>query len=543
MTPTNRHEVQPQLSHAELRKAQRTATAISSVLISAMMMLAAYGFTEVARSFDWPITARVFVPFIFLAALEILYAKEIEKRILDDFGTSGYFRLAEILLLAIFLRAGLLLFGSAGGQWAVFLQKLSEPMSAWFAPEYTVSLFILVLIWGFMLLSYRDMTLLYNLEEFTDWNQIGKQQADLVKKRTAFLNRFIFLGIAMLIGMIFSAGFWEQEGGIRFTFNGEPLTMVLVVMGYFLLLLLLMSQTQLARLRTRWWLNDSAVNPRVQSDWMRVSLAFFMVAALVALLSPTGFAESVFKVLQSILLFLMTVAQFIVAIIFVPISMLLGLLFSTQQQTEGDALPAEVPQTLEETAQQLTSQPPAWLDTASDVVVWLLLGGVIVFALAQYLRQDRSLAADIAALFQRIRTFIRDAWASLRGGVEDITANIQRRRRMRRADQSEGHPATVEPGENLRLRLGQPRKDIFLVYRRLLDRGREIGLGRKTSQTPLQYEETLDTEVDIEAIEPLHHLTKAFDDARYSQRELTQDEADQMAEEWEAVRKGMKKEE
>ena len=542
MTTSNRHEQQRQLSHQELRKAQRQATAISSIIISLMMTLVAFGYTEMAKAFTWPVTPIVFIPFIFFAALETLYAKEIEKQILEDYGKSGFFRIAEIILLAVLLRGALMFFGTPAAQWSAFTQNLSEPLAAWFVPEYTLSLYVLILIWGFMLFTYQDMKLLYNLEEYTDWDQIGKQQANLMKKRTAFLNRFIFLGVGVLLGMTFSAGSWVGSGTIRFTFSGEPLNLILVVMGYFLLLLVLMSQTQLARLRTRWWLNNSAVNPRVQQTWMRTSLYFFCVAALIALISPTGFAEQVFSTLQSILLLLMTAVQFLVAMIFLPISLLIGLLFPTLEQPEGTETPTEVLPSLQDTAERLTAQTPAWLDTASDVIVWVLLGGVILFALAQYLRQDRSLAADIAALFQRICDFVRNAWASLRGGVEEFATNLQRRRRLRQAARTETE-LTGEISELSDRSIGLPRKEIFRIYQRLLIHGRNIGKSRISSQTPLQYEQTLAEELTDIGLDPLHQMTEVFDDARYSQRELTQQEADRMAEEWNIVRKGMKKEE
>lgn len=540
MTIPNRHEQQRQLSHQELRKAQRQSTAISSIIISMMMTLVAFGYTEMAKAFIWPVTPIMFIPFIFFTALETLYAKEIENRILEDYGKSGFFRIAEIILLAVLLRGALMIFGTPGAKWSAFTQNLSEPLAAWFVPEYTLSLYVLIMIWGFMLFTYQDMKLLYNLEEYTDWDQIGKQQANLMKKRTAFLNRFIFLGVGVLLGMTFSAGSWVGSGTIRFTFNGEPLNLILVVMGYFLLLLLLMSQTQLARLRTRWWLNNSAVNPRVQRNWTRASLYFFCVAALIALISPTGFAEQVFSTLQSILLLLMTAVQFIVAIVFLPISLLIGLLFPTMQQSEGEETPVEIPPTLQETAEQLTAQTPAWIDTASDVIVWVLLGGVIVFALVQYLRQDRSLTADIGALFRRIGNFLQNAWASLHGGMEEFAANVQRRRRLRQAERTV-MDLPVEDGEVLERNIGLPRKEVFRIYQRLLTHGRNIGKGRKTSQTPLQYEQNLAEELADTAVEPLHQMTEIFDDARYSQRELTQHEADHMAKEWNLVREEMKK--
>jgi hypothetical protein len=543
MTNTNRHELQRQLSHVELKKAQRQSSAISSVLISAMITLVAYGFVQIAATFEWPITGRVFVPFMFLAAMETLYAKEIERRILSDFGRSGFFRLAEFLLLATFLRIGLLFWGDVNAQWAAFIQNFGEPIAAWFVPEYTVSVFILLLLWVFLLLSYQDMSLLYNLEEFTDWEQVGKQQANLAKKRHAFLNRFTMMGVVLLIGMIFSAGDWQESGGLAFTFNGEPLVLALVVMGYFLMLLLLMSQTQLARLRTRWWLNNSAVNPQVQRSWMRVSLGFFIVASMIALLSPTGFADDLFSILQSVLLFLMMAVQLIFALLLLPVSLLLGLLFPGQAQAEGETPSPEAPEAFQETVEQFTQQPPAWLDTASDVIVWVLLGGVIVFALVQYLRQDRSLAADIAALFKRIQLFIQGAWHALRHGMDDLSENIQRRRRLRQSEQSQTVFQTDLKQAEADKKLSQPRKEVFRLYRSLLNYGKQIGLGRKVSQTPLQYEECLENELESSVEEPLHTLTKVFDDARYSQRNLTQEEADQVAEEWEILRRGMKKRE
>lgn len=537
MTTPNRRQEQRQRSHARLRKAQRTAFGLAAATISAMMLLAAVGLSTMARSFSWPITSNVFVPFIGLMALETLHARQVEKRIWKKYASSGLFRLAEFLLLAIVLRISLLLWGNADGQWAVFTAHIARPLAAWFVPEFNLSVFLLFLLWVFMLFAHQDLTLLFNLQEFTDWDQVGKHHADLAKIRAAFLTKFTFLGMAVLIGMIFSAGAWDQTKSLLFSFHGESLRLILVVMGYFLLLLLLMSQTQLARLRTRWWINAAFISPRIHRDWVRVSLIFFLVAALAALIAPSGFAEGLFRTMQKFLLYVMMALQLIFSLVMVPIALLLGWLFPQPSGSTETPVPVQ-PEVPQEAVQPFLPQIPAWLDTLSAVLVWLVLGGVILFALLQYLRQDRNLFADVRSLLQRIGAFLRDAWRSLRTGIAERLA--ERKQQLSYAR----NPVTVDE-ENNQERLptapDRTRHRIFQLYRHLLQHAQQAGIHRKASQTPLDYEQALDGYLDSGVADSLHGMTEKFDDARYSQRAMSDEDARQMAEDWESVRQELHK--
>ncbi|MEE4195592.1 MAG: DUF4129 domain-containing protein [Anaerolineae bacterium] len=536
MSLSNRHEEQRQRSKRSLQKTQPQAMAITTVIISLMMMLVAFGFTEVARTFDWPVSAGALLPFVFFTALEILYAREIEKIILTKHHRRRFFRVAEIILLAVLLRVALLLFGRPAARWPAFLDSAANPVAAWFVPEYSLSLFVLFLIWIFLLLAYQDVSLLFNLDEFSEWHQVDRQHSDLTLKRAEFLNRFVFLGLFVLVGMIFSNGDWQLEGGIRYTFKGESLSLIAAVMAYFLLLLVLMSQTQLARLRTRWWLNHSAIHPKVQRNWLASSLVLFTVTGLIALLSPTAFADRVFATLHSILLNLMMALQLLVSVLLLPLSLLIGLLFPLQAQAEAEAQPVQPPADFTGLRESLVTTPPAWLETLSTVTVWVLLGGVIVFALAQYLRQEHNLAADIRAFLQRVRAFLMEAWQSVWGGVQDLTAAMLIRRRH--ADQALVDIPDEKPVEEEEPELSLPRREIFRLYRRVLAYGRSIGRGRKPSQTPKQYEQILAGEVEDHVAAPLHHITDAFQYARYSLREITQQDSEQMAEEMGKLRIG-----
>ena len=538
MNSLNRHQLQREQSHQELRKARYQSIIGSSLLISAMVTIVSVGVVEMITALGGIISGQVFIPFVFFAAMETLYAKKIEKQLRVNLDHTFVFRLAEFILLAVILRGLLLLWGGVDARWTAFTANLSQPISAWFVPEYSLSVLVLFLLWIFLLLSYQDMKLLYNLEEFTDWEQVSKMQTNLIRIRQTFLNRFIFVGIFLLLGMIFSTGQWNQGEQLRFTFNGKPITLILVVMSYFFLLLLLMSQTQLARLRTRWWLNRSIVSPQVQRNWLRISAGFFLIVATIALLSPTGFAEGLFKALQSVLLFLMMVVQLIAALLLVPFSFLLGLLFPARQADQTP--PAqEIPQVVEETIQQTTNQPPAWLDIVSSVLVWVVLGGVVIFALVQYLRQDRNLGKDIKTLFQRMCSYFRDLWQSLQGKAQEISATFQRRRRLRAQQRTE---STSPPQDNLmdEKSSNQSRRTIFQLYRQLLFQGMRIGQMRKSHQTPLQYENQLAGELNSSAEEPLHALTETFDEARYSQHEVSQQKADQIIEDWSRLQNEMR---
>ena len=67
------------------------------------------------------------------------------------------------------------------------------------------------------------------------------------------------------------------------------------------------------------------------------------------------------------------------------------------------------------------------------------------------------------------------------------------------------------------------REQVFYYYLDTLDRARDVGLPRRDTQTPYEYQSTLDPNL-TEAHNALDHLTETFIAARYSEHSITEED-------------------
>jgi hypothetical protein len=370
------------------------------------------------------------------------------------------------------------------------------------------------------------MQSIYNLDQRSSWEQIGKDQADLARTRQGFIQRFLFLGLALLTGMFMSVSDWGGEGAAQVQYHGTPPILIGAMLLYYSLVLLLMSQTQLARLRTRWWLNESTVHPQLGKRWVRVSAVFFGMLSLAVLVLPTGFGEDLLAILQVLLLYLASLGQALIALLLLPLALLFPWL---NVQTEAIEAAPQPPITAP-TPAPTRPLSPAWPGPAGNIVFWVVLGLAIAFAVFQYLRQERSLLQDIRGLFQSIGKWLRMQWLGLVHGWHALQQDQRARRRISGTQSLRGSPVkAAEP----RPTPDAPRLRIFALYRALLAWGAEHGTARRPSQTPLGYQQALEQHLpDNDAIPAARELTHRFDQARYSREPISDAEAQAVEQDW-----------
>ena len=309
---------------------------------------------------------------------------------------------------------------------------------------------------------------------------------------------------------------------------------------YFMFGLALLSQTQFISLHVRWTIQDIPVNGKLAKQWFGYGLLFLALVTLFASLMPTSYAigpllalghalgvalTAYLSIGQAIFLFALYLLSFV--------SSLMGNNDTSQQETfTPQDPPTPAPPDLVPVA------GPDWWEIAKTVFFWAIFLGVLFLALRQYLRQHQ----DILEKLRRLPgwRFLEQTWDWLRNllthAKDDLESILQSGRENAR--RLIAHPFSL--GEWINLRALNPRQRVYFYYLALIRRGGETGLPRARSQTPDEYAAALQSALPP-ASDDIQALTQAFIAARYSRQPVEPEQAHQVENTWERVRKILRK--
>jgi hypothetical protein len=301
------------------------------------------------------------------------------------------------------------------------------------------------------------------------------------------------------------------------------------VVAYFLLALVLLSQSQFALLHGRWLWQKTPVSPKLATNWFRYSLLFFLVISSISLLLPTNYSRNLIDSLRIVFGFVSMVFLFILALISGIFAWILSLFFS--QSSPAAAPPQGIPE-ISSLPAAIASPPLPWLEILRAVIFWVVFLSVVIIAIRYYILQNRAFFTSLMR-FPILAWFIHNLkgfWAWLVGVnhqiVDSITLNLQKLRRTPSEDLAmEGSSSYTN------IRRLQPRQRIIFFYLSLVRRGAQRGLIRKPSQTPLQYEQTLIDSIP-QADQEIDRLTDSFLEARYTAHEINLETADRVQQTW-----------
>jgi len=323
------------------------------------------------------------------------------------------------------------------------------------------------------------------------------------------------------------------------------------VLLYYVLGLVLASQTSLDRLRAEWLRIGAEVQPGLARRWLSYGLTLMVAALVVALVLPTSFIDPqggvlagggalgyvmapLRLVLGALFGVLGWVLAHIAAFLFAPIAGLLP----RGAGSAGQAAPPPPSQNAEAPA---SAFPSAASQFAFALLFYLIPAALVAYAIWNSWQKRR-------ALWNGLREFWRDIVAMVWGAILDVAATLWRilgavsprllemapaqiRARLR---QRRLGAATERPGW-LRLRGLSPRDLIQYFYVSLAQRAAAVGWGRNTAQTPYEYSRELATRLPERAAE-VNALTEAFVDAKYSRRAINDDDARRARRPWERLR-------
>jgi hypothetical protein len=311
-----------------------------------------------------------------------------------------------------------------------------------------------------------------------------------------------------------------------------PAWQVANVLAYHLLGLALMSQVRLAALRQDWLVRKTGVSHELGSAWWRYSLAFIGLAALAALLLPTGYTAGLLDVLRYGTAVVLRAAYTIVATLLVLVSTPFWLLARWIMGGEVAAPQAPPLPGVRPPAPDPAGSGPEWLHLARAAFFWAAILAFAAYLVRGFVREHPEIREALAS-FRPLRwlaRFWKAWWARLAGWRATVQARL--RRTAGQADDARGSRRSAlaqvaAPDGN--------RERVLYYYMELVRRAGRAGYRRKPAQTPLAYGATLKRELP-ERGQEVDVLTGAFVEARYSRHTIGKGIVERAKASWQQIR-------
>jgi hypothetical protein len=471
----------------------------------------------------------------FFIAIEAMFTKQRTRSLAPFSGEWLAFRLAELVLLLIGLKALLYLLRGPGQFFTDLGLWQHNFLEAFFQGEFLLACVLAVFVWAASGL-YADDLVEMTGDEILLGSEIPPGLAtERMNARQGLVDRTFFLGIVMVA----LTGLAHFDLKILWGDHPPVSGSVVNVLVYFLASLALLSQTQFSIMRASWTWERIPLSRNLAARWTAYGLAFLALTTLIALALPTGYSVGFLGVLAYLINWFLYIAMVLVGLVLLLFSALIRLLgLPGLRQTPG--VPAIQPPPPPAEALRLLPTPYPWVEVLKSMAFWAIFIGVVGFSIYQYLSQNRDLLAQLRRLpavmwlekaWHWLRSWVQGAGQTLGGALE---AGLRRLRPQRAG----GFGSQVWGYLNLR-RLS-PRGRVLFFYLALVRRGADSGLERAACQTPREYALHLRRQLP-EAEEQLMGLTETFVEARYSQHTVSAETAGRAQWLWEQVRAALQR--
>ncbi len=310
--------------------------------------------------------------------------------------------------------------------------------------------------------------------------------------------------------------------------------LVLNVLIYFVLGLVLLGRVRLAQLAARWQAQGVRMPPELPGRWVRYTLAFISLAALLAFLLPTGYTSGALGAIGDGFMLILTVlwllAVSVLGLLLLPLAWIMSRIMGPStiapiERAQQALLPPTDP-----------AQVGSWLEVLRPFVIWTLVVGMVLYVLINYLRERPELLQALRRL-AALRALGR-LWAALRHRLSGLAAAAEKYSPLAWLRERLARTVTPRRG-SFRLGGAAPREQVLYYYLSLVRRAGELGLQRRPAQTPREYQPTLAGE--LPEVEPeLAQLTDAFIEARYSPHAVDPRTPQRMRALWARLRAAMR---
>ena len=525
-----------QQHHEAFRWNEIVATVAASLLIAGMMACVGVSLRELGTRLS-PAWDGSFLPWMCLiVALESIFSEgRVRHMSFVSYGRIAY-RVSEFILLTILLKIFLTFLRGENLLEALSLWQDDFPFS-FFAGEFGGVWMVMAVVWAIAGVFAGQI---YELVQDTELLRPGSEPQFFTSRRETrrrLAGQILFLGAVMVVLTAMSRADLQALWGDLLPVEAGAVNVLI----YFLLAFILLSQGQFAVLRASWIWQRIPVTRPMAMGWLRYSLIFLGVLALLVLILPTGYSVSLLTLAKILFSFLFSVLYFIVFLLMLPILWLLNLLARQMSQEEPFENPFD----------NLFEPPPATEDVTpiatlpiSEVIqsllFWILFFLVCGYALVQYLRQNQELLERLRRipglrwLVDGLNAFLE--W--LRGATKTVTQMAAAGWERVRPQPRRGTGTT--PWHLIRPNRLLPRERVMFYYLALVRRSGENGLPRGASQTPSEYAAALRrTFPDGEA--EISEMTETFLEARYTEHNVEEKSAATVKQAWEKLRNLLRK--
>ncbi|MBS3783736.1 MAG: DUF4129 domain-containing protein [Anaerolineae bacterium] len=438
------------------------------------------------------------------------------------------FRAAEIALFLVLLKAG----SYVGDPWTEVIRDIR----AW--PQDPLQILDLEVLYAFtlVLLSWSASTrTTYDLERIGEPPLRDKYYEPPVE---ALVGRFFWGGMMLL----WVAGLTRIGIGSLLNLSRPAVPgIILNVLIYYVLGLVMLGQIQFAQLTLRWRNEGLELPGRFSGHWIRYTLVFLGLAALVAFLLPTAYTLPLLDVVAIVVQAVLYVANVIFQLVLLGFLLLLMPLARLLGGEIRSHAPDPGPPPQLQPATPGGSTPP-WFQIVRSVVFWAFALAVVWYVVRSYLRDRPELAASLARVkvFQAARRALRAFWRRLTHFIGAAGDRIPKQLRLlqRRRDGDGG----LVDGERFRFfHLGarSGKEKLLYYYLSILRRAARQGYPRGQSQTPYEYDRDLGPNIPGAKAE-LDRLTDAFVEVRYSRNEVDDEREQHVRADWKRVRTALR---
>ena len=466
-----------------------------------------------------------------LISMEGIYSQKRSQEL--DGNERLLFHISEWVAFAVLIKA----LSYLANDPAQLLQDLSlwqnDFIQNFITVEYLFGLALIALVWFSSLAYESEFSDLYNREMDATWDELGKIQNQLRLVRNRISSRVFAIGTLVVIMAAFSrtdfSAVVKMPGGDRIS----SLTPVINVLVYFLLALVLLSQTQFSLLRARWLWQKLTISPQIGQNWIKSALLFFAALTVVVFLLPTHYSIGLLDTLRYAIQVLLQILSGLVALLLLPFTICMSLFSAFSSPVETKPPPQGFPPP--PIINTVGNQPIAWLEFLRSLAFWLIFTGVIFWAIRYYLSQNTRLWNAIIH-FPLIGWMSR-LWSSvsrwLKGANRQVTTLIKSGL-QRLQDRRDASPAGLIRRAPDFKRMN-PRQKVIYLYLNMLHTAQERGFSRPPAQTPLQYEKRLNQAIP-EVQDEVHTLTDTFMEARFSEHPINPPEAEKANNLWEKIK-------
>jgi hypothetical protein len=421
---------------------------------------------------------------------------------------SALYRLAELGLFVVLARVVVWVTQSGVPN---IQQMMDSPMETLIDPLFVVCGLIVALSWSVSVEITDDMNqLALRGDEILmgKWRSdrfAGDMRAAGVDRRSIlqyFTFRWATLGLFAIVlaallrrDMTYESMFSVMRQGV------EPAVMTALIV-YFVAGLLLISQGQLAGLRSRWTLEKAQTSPSVVRSWPVHLVVVMGIVVFVSLFLPLGGTFLLARVLTSVIGALFAVILFAYNLIGFALLWLVSLV-------AGDEPPPRVVMPQEE---MVISPPPEAMPSilppwAPSAFFWLAVVALVAYAAFVYFHDRGVRFAWLSWLIQ----ILKMRWFELRRAVRSV--------RLRAALAVPAFDASRVQGGRFGWLRGQwqtPDEWVRYVYLAMLHEADQSGIARRPSETPLGYAPRLQGQLPEEGqAADVEVVTEAFVENRY----------------------------